>query len=493
MRDSLRRWLAVAGKLALVAGLIWLGQELARAQNPSSANGAAALAPADIAAQVDWIHQPLDPAPGWSDDEVRASRVETAGARDLPAHPAWPADPMNLFVVIEGGDNHVSLVDGNRFEVIHRFASRGALHGGPRFTADGRYVFFASRDGWITKYDLWNLAVVAEVRAGLNLRNVALSGDGRWVMAANYLPRTVVLFDADLNLVQHYDATTLDGKQASRVSAVYDAAPRKSFVVALKDIPDIWEISYDPQAKPIYDGYVHDYRMGEAIAKPGYQGVRRTLLKEPLEDFVFDQSYAYVLGSTRHNAGAASRTPTVQVVNLDVRRKIAELQIAGMPHLGSGITFAWSGTTVLASPNLKDGSIDVIDMKTWKAVKTIPTPGPGCFMRSHENTPYAWADSMLSPTAKDTLTLIDKTTLEPAATLRNPGRTLTQTEFTKDGRYALVSVRESDGAVIVFDTKTLKEVKRLPMRKPVGGYNVWNNIKGRPSPGPSPCQWLDRS
>ena len=86
------------------------------------------------------------------------------------------------------------LRDGDTFEVITRFASRFALHGGPKFTPDGRYVFFGSRDGWITKYDLWRLRVVAEVRAGLNMRNVAVSGDGRWVMAANYLPRNAVLF-----------------------------------------------------------------------------------------------------------------------------------------------------------------------------------------------------------------------------------------------------------------------------------------------------------
>ncbi|NMM80232.1 cytochrome C oxidase Cbb3 [Acidovorax sp. SRB_14] len=437
---------------------------------------AAQLSDHEIASVVDWIYQPTTPAPAWSDADIRASRVETAGAQHLPARPAWKADPMNLFVVVEGGDHHVSLVDGDRFEVIHRFASRYALHGGPKFTPDGRFVFFGSRDGWITKYDLWNLTVVAEVRAGLNMRNVAVSGDGRWVMAANYLPRTAVLFDADLQLVKRYDATTLDGKSASRVSAVYDAAPRQSFVVALKDIPEVWEISYDPQAAPIYDGLVHDYKMGEAIAKPGYQGVRRTPLDGPLDDFFFDQSYTHVLGSTRPPSGAQGQVPTAQVVNLDVRRKIAELPIAGMPHLGSGITFAWNGTTVLASPNLKDGALDVIDMKTWKTVKTIPTPGPGFFIRSHENTPYAWADSMMAPASKDTLTLIDKATLAPVATLREPGRTLAHTEFTKNGRYALVSVWESDGAIIVFDARTLKEVKRLPMNKPVGKYNVWNKI-----------------
>jgi mono/diheme cytochrome c family protein/DNA-binding beta-propeller fold protein YncE len=532
MRKALRRWLSTAAQLALGAGLFWMGADMAHAQAPAttapvdaaalygthcaSCHGAQrtggmgpallpeslerlrkpealrviqqgrpatqmpgfadTLSAAEITALAAWVYHPVTPAPAWSDDDIRASRTETAGARGLPARPAWEADPMNIFLVVEGGDHHVSVLDGDRFEVIHRFASRYALHGGPKFTPDGRVVFFGSRDGWITKYDLWNLTVVAEVRAGLNMRNVAVSGDGRWVMAANYLPRSAVLFDADLQLVKRFDATTLDGKSASRVSAVYDAAPRHSFVLALKDIPEVWEISYDPKAGPIYDGYVHDYKMGEGIAKPGYQNVRRTPLDEPLDDFFFDQSYKNVLGSTRAKPGATGSTPTAQVVNLDVRRKIAELPIAGMPHLGSGITFAWNGTTVLASPNLKDGAIDVIDMKTWKTVKTIPTPGPGFFIRSHENTPYAWADSMMDPKSKDTLTLIDKKTLEPVASLREPGRTLAHTEFTKDGRYALASVWEGEGAIIVFDAQTLKEVKRLPMSKPVGKYNVWNKI-----------------
>ena len=113
---------------------------------------------------------------------------------------------------------------------------------------------------------------------------VAVSGDGRWVMAANDLPHTLAPFDADLNLVKTYAATTLDGKASSRVSAVYDAAPRQSFVVALKDMAELWEISYNPKAEPIFDGYVHDYKMGEAIAKPGFLGVKRTQLDEPLDD-----------------------------------------------------------------------------------------------------------------------------------------------------------------------------------------------------------------
>jgi hypothetical protein len=33
-----------------------------------------------------------------------------------------------------------------------------------------------------------------------------------------------------------------------------------------------------------------------------------------------------------------------------------------------------------------------------------------------------------------------------------------------------------DGAVIVYDAATFKEIKRLPMSKPAGKYNVWNKI-----------------
>jgi mono/diheme cytochrome c family protein len=436
------------------------------------------LAAADIAALAQWIYTPVSPAPVWSEADIRASRVMTADAAKLPNKPAWRADPMNLFVVVEGGDHHVSLVDGDRFEAIHRFPSRYALHGGPKFTPDGRFVYFGSRDGWITKYDLWNLSVIAEVRAGLNMRNVAVSGDGRFVLAANYFPHTLALFDSELNLVKTYAAATLDGKATSRVSAVYDAAPRRSFVVALKDIPELWEISYDPKAEDIFEGLVHDYRMGEGIAKRGFLNAKRTRLDEPLDDFFFDQGYIHVLGATRGKPGeaGADARPSAQVINLDVRRRIAALPIAGMPHLGSGITFAWNGMTLMASPNLKDGAVDVIDMKTWTTLTTIATPGPGFFLRSHENSRYAWTDSMMSTGAKDTLTIIDKRMLEPVAQVREPGRTLAHVEFTKDGRYALASLWETDGALIVYDASSFKEVKRLKMNKPVGKYNVWNKI-----------------
>jgi hypothetical protein len=84
---------------------------------------------------------------------------------------------------------------------------------------------------------------------------------------------------------------------------------------------------------------------------------------------------------------------------------------------------------------------------------------------------------MMSKENKNVLQVIDKQTLEVVHEFRAaPGQTLAHVEFTRDGRYALASLWEMDGALVVIDAKTLKEVKRIPAKKPVGKYNVWNKI-----------------
>jgi DNA-binding beta-propeller fold protein YncE len=430
----------------------------------------AVLSKAEIDALVAYVYAPPATRPVWGAREIEATRIVHHPPGSLPDRLVHFADPLNLFVVVETGDHHVSVLDGDRFERIARFPTRYALHGGPKFTPEGRYVFFASRDGWVEKYDLWNLKSVAEVRAGLNTRNLAVSSDGRWVIVGNYLPHTLVVLDArDLALVKIIPVADRAGK-TSRVSAVYDAAPRKSFVVALKDLPEVWELAYDPAAGPVYEGYVHDYRQGEGLAEKGPFPVRRIVLDDVLDDFFFDAGYDHLIGASR-DAGKG------QVVNLNVRRKVASVDLPGLPHLGSGISWEWQGRPVLATPNLKDGVVSVIDMKSWRTIDTIATAGPGFFLRSHEATPYAWVDAMNSPARKDTLQVIDKRTLAVVKSLTPaPGKTAAHIEFDRTGRHALASVWERDGALVVYDAATLDEVKRIPMNKPVGKYNVWNKI-----------------
>ena len=429
---------------------------------------AATLSESDIKDLAAWLGTPPATPPRWSESDMAASHIRYVDPARLPPQPVFKADPKNLFVVVEAGDQHVTVLDGDRFTPIARFQSRFALHGGPKFMQDGRFVYFASRDGWVTQYDLYSLQPVAEIRVGLNTRNLAVSDDGSWVLAGNTLPETLVLLDAvSLKPVKTFAVRDADGKP-SRVSAVYDAAPRQSFVVALKDAAELWEISYKRQAEPADSSHAREHHGDDAPAALDYLNPRITRLDMVLDDFFFDSSYRFVM--------AASREGKAEVIDLDTHRKAAELALDGMPHLGSGITFEQDGHHYMATPNLNGGRVTVVDMDRWQVVKHIATPGPGFFLRSHENTPYAWVDAMMS-SRKDTLAIIDKRTLQVVRELTlRPGKTNAHVEFTRDGRYALVSIMESPGEVVVVDAATFAEIAALPMMKPIGKYNVYNKV-----------------
>jgi len=400
-----------------------------------------------IDALADYIYSAAPDLPDWNAERINASRVVLHAPGTLPDKPVFSADPLNLFLVVEAGDHHVTVLDGDRFEPVFRFPTHYALHGGIKYSPDGRYAYLASRDGWITKFDIWNLATVAEVRAGINTRNVAVAADGATLLVGNYLPGTLVLLRAaDLSLIKVIRVRDAAGR-ASRVSAVYQAGPRGSFIAALKDIPELWEITTADKDFP----------------------VRRVALRSVLDDFFFDPDYREVIGADRAAHGG-------QVIDLDTGKLVARLDLDGMPHLGSGITWEYQGRPVLATPNIGTGEITVIDMQDWQVIRRIPMPGPGFFIRSHERTPYAWADVFSGP-ERDAMVVIDKRTLEPVRTLRpRPGMTSAHVEFTRDGRYALVSIWEQDGALVVYDADTLEEVRHIPMCKPSGKYNVYNKI-----------------
>jgi hypothetical protein len=388
---------------------------------------------------------------------MRASHRQPVALSSLPAKPQYTANPLNLFVVVEAGDHHVTVLDGDRFRPITRFASHYAVHGGPKFSPDGRFVYFSSRDGWVTQYDLYSLQVVADIRVGLNTRNIAVSDDGNWILAGNTLPQTLVLLDAHGLAPVKTIAVRDAAGHPSRVSAVYEAAPRHSFVVALKDVPELWEISYDRHAEPVYSGLVHDYKMGESLAQPGFLTPRVTPLSMVLDDFTSTRPTACA-GCFAQRPGAGDQPGCAQQGGGPAAGWHAasgfrhQLRARWPPHHGHAQS--------------QGRPAQFVDMDSWQLIKQVQLPGPGFFLRSHENTPYAWADSMMSA-HKDTLSIIDKRSLSVVRQLvLRPGKTTAHVEFTRDGRYALVSVMENPGELIVVDAQTLREVAACPWPSP---------------------------
>lgn len=166
----------------------------------------------------------------------------------------------------------------------------------------------------------------------------APSADGRWRVVAD--GSTLRVFDADGRPRRDH--------AAAPASAVLDAPARRSFIIVFDQLPQLWELSYDPNAEPVYRGMVHDYRMGEGIAEPGFLNVRRTPLQEPLREPGFDAKHAMVLARAPDRADGQA---VLVLVQLDVRRPIASFSAPGDPDSAAMRRVTIDGRDMLEVPD----------------------------------------------------------------------------------------------------------------------------------------------
>jgi hypothetical protein len=165
---------------------------------------------------------------------------------------------------------------------------------------------------WQPVGERWVLASACDFEAPVHA--LQASADGRFALAAH--GEQLSLVDAQGTLVRRYDGSDLARRHRGRATVLQHMPQRRSFVVAWDGLAEWWEISLDPAAAPVFDGLVHDYRMGEAIATAGYLGVRRIPLERPLPQLGF--------ADARVAWAAAVRDGQVQIIHLDVRRRIAQ-------------------------------------------------------------------------------------------------------------------------------------------------------------------------
>src|SRR5690606_29406395 len=98
------------------------------------------------------------------------------------------------------------------------------------------------------------------------------------------------------------------------------------------------------------------------------------------------------------------------------------------------------------------------------------------FMGRQADSKHAWTVVLFGPN-HDAIHLIVKRPLKVGHPLRPvPGKTAAHVEFPRDRRHLLLSVCDPDGALLVSEADTPKEIKRIPMNEPSGEYNVGNKI-----------------
>ncbi len=389
--------------------------------------------------------------------EAPACTASDPSATDLASSP--------LILAVRDAGRELLLLDGTTLAVLGRCQLPYALEGTPVRSPQGRYVYAAAAGGWVLRLDLQHFGSLLGTRTGLALSGLVLSADGRWLLAGHAQPHRLILLDAGLNVVRRYRTSALAGGADSAVSGVWLAQARKSFVVAFDTLPELWELSYDPAAEPIHDGLVHDYRMGEAIATAGFLGVRRTPLPHPLHVVLADAPLRHLLAiASPGPPGPDARSGTeLEIINLDIRRRISARALTGYPVAGAGVAFTSGSRPWLALPTGPEGRVVLIETMGW----TLHPEGLASLrgvdaVRSHPATPQLWLHTT-EATPSDTLVLMDKDDWRVTATLREAGRRWLPVSFSAGGRQAVLATHGTQGEIRLLDTRTLRELRRVAL------------------------------
>ena len=148
--------------------------------------------------------------------------------------------------------------------------------------------------------------------------------DGATTFTLVTLPGRLQLRDATGQVLRDWPVQDAQGGRGD-VLAAFEAPQRRSFVVALRGLPELWEISVDPAAEPIFDGLVHDYRMGEGLPRPGFLGIRRSRLERPWVAAFYDPRVPWLVGAEAADPHTGAMTAVV--LHLDIRRAMARLPL----------------------------------------------------------------------------------------------------------------------------------------------------------------------
>lgn len=405
--------------------------------------------------------------------------------KDYPDKPLHDRNWENFFVAIERDAGKVAVIDGDKHEVVAHIDTGYAVHvikaqenhhtDKPDPAAvPGRFWYTMGRDGKMNKIDLWQTPdkmLVAETKIAYDARDVAISGDGKYVIGGGYWPPHFVIADAKtmepLKVVSTR-GVNIDGDYVneSRVAAIYTTPNKPNFLVAAKELGQMWQVDYSDLDN------LQISKMDTA---------------KFLHDGFFDPTGRYF-------QIAANASDKMVVVDTEEAKKEAIIDVGKMPHPGPGAN--WDDKEcgpVAGTTHIGEGTVTVWGNdpaghadKAWKTCYTVETDGPGLFIRTHPKSKYVWADQTKhpEPEIQQSIKVIDKETRQVVKTIRltdKPGQLAVHFEFNKDGTEVWASVwnskdsKEPNGEIVVFDADTLEEKTRIKgLYAPTGKFNVFN-------------------
>ena len=295
----------------------------------------------------------------------------------------------------------VDFIDSTNGKVLSRHKAGFAVHVTVTNKANPRYAYSISRSGKLSMFDVASPGqpTLATVQVGQESRGLAVSPDGKYVIAGNYNPGGAVLCDAHtLEPLKAFDTSRVidpDGQIGpSRVASLADTPYGPYFAMALKDGGHTYIIDYSKEGFPI----VGDIPNIGKILHDAF------LNEDEGEDF------------GRYFMIASQGSDVVGIVDFKEKNLAAKVYTGdkSKPHPGQGSS--WYSKTMKkqlhATVSMNIGSVVIWD-SSWKVVKKVPTAGGGLFIGTAHDTPYLWADCVLGkPDKYNEVHLVNKETLE---------------------------------------------------------------------------------
>jgi DNA-binding beta-propeller fold protein YncE len=298
--------------------------------------------------------------------------------------------------------------------------------------------------------DLYTLQAVTKVRVGHDSRGLAISDDGRYLIIGNYIPNSAVILDANtLEPLQVIDTEGVDPDGefvASRVCITSDVSPElvgPYFIIALKEAGQVWRIDYSKPDFPI----------------DKVKNVGRILH----DGFLSPDNQRFYLASQNDDWMAV-----IDVANWEL---VDQIPTGDTPHPGSGAVWEADGTTYGATVHAGEGKVTIWDLETNEIMGTVPTQGPGLFIRAAENSPYVWADALFGQPANAITVFRKEKPFDTVKTVQEGEMTL-HPEFTNDGQNVYIS--DWNGNVVrVYNAESLEKIAEISdIVTPTGIFNT---------------------
>ena len=351
----------------------------------------------------------------------------------------------DLGLVIEREASSAVIVNTTTHKQLARIEQLGdTSHASVVFSRDERYAYVFARDGGLSKIDLLQDKLVKRIVQAGNSIGGAISQDGRWVAVSNYTPGGIKIFSADtLEQVADIPAEYAPGK-LSKVIGLADA-PGQRFIFSLFDAGEIWLADVSNPQKPVIEKF-------------------KNIGKQPYDALITPDGRYYVAGLFGEPGMAVLDlwdTPAgVKHILPDYIKEDEKLPVFKMPHLEG---WAVAGDYVFV-PAIGKHEVLVIDHHNWKLVKAIPVLGQPVFVRARPDGRQVWLNFAFPDNHQ--LQIIDAKDLSVSKTLE-PGKGVLHLEFSPRGEQVWIALRD-DNQVVVYDTNTVKEIARLPVKKPNG-------------------------